>query len=69
VWVQYRAQMDRAVGILNVVKADSAALDCGGIKIGQRLPARPATTGERSARCAPGSLPDQPIGSAICRTS
>jgi peptidoglycan DL-endopeptidase CwlO len=31
----YRAQLDRAVGILNVVKADSAARDCGGSGIGQ----------------------------------
>jgi cell wall-associated NlpC family hydrolase len=31
----YRAQMDRAISILNVVKADSAALDCGGSGIGQ----------------------------------
>ena len=31
----YRAQMDRAISILNVVKADSAARDCGGTGIGQ----------------------------------
>jgi cell wall-associated NlpC family hydrolase len=31
----YRAQMDRAISILNVVKADSAALDCGGSGIGK----------------------------------
>ena len=30
----YRAQLDRAINILNVVKADSAALDCGGSGIG-----------------------------------
>ena len=34
----YRAHADRSIGILNVVKADSAALDCGGSGIGQ-LPA------------------------------
>jgi hypothetical protein len=32
----YRAQMDRAISILNVVTADSAALDCGGNGIGQQ---------------------------------
>jgi len=31
----YRAQLDRAISILNVVKDDSAALDCGGSGIGQ----------------------------------
>jgi len=36
----YRAQGDRAISILNVVKADSAALDCGGSGIGQ-LPSGP----------------------------
>jgi len=36
----YRAQGDRAISILNAVKADSAALDCGGSGIGQ-LPAGP----------------------------
>ncbi|MHB8300318.1 MAG: C40 family peptidase [Dermatophilaceae bacterium] len=34
----YLAQMDRAISILNVVKADSAALDCGGSGIGQPPP-------------------------------
>jgi cell wall-associated NlpC family hydrolase len=34
----YRAQMDRAISILNVVKADSAARDCGGTGIGQPPP-------------------------------
>ena len=34
----YRAQMDRASSILNVVKADSAALDCGGTGIGNPPP-------------------------------
>ena len=34
----YRAQVDRAISILNVVKADSAALDCGGSGIGQLPP-------------------------------
>jgi hypothetical protein len=36
----YRTQGDRAIGILSVVKADSAALDCGGSGIGQ-LPSGP----------------------------
>ncbi len=36
----YRAQADRAISILNVVKADSAAVDCGGSGIGQ-LPSGP----------------------------
>jgi cell wall-associated NlpC family hydrolase len=36
----YRAQMDRAISILNVVKADSAAVDCGGSGLGQ-LPSGP----------------------------
>jgi len=31
----YRAQLDRAISILNAVKADSAARDCGGSGIGQ----------------------------------
>ena len=34
----YRAQVDRAISILNVVKADSAALDCGGTGIGNPPP-------------------------------
>lgn len=34
----YRAQLDRAVGILNAVKADSASRDCGGNGVGQPPP-------------------------------